>query len=87
MQRARHILQQEADRQQVEKDAKRTADAVVAFAPLTMHVLDRYFTDRRAVPAGERRNKTVHLAVKRNGVDDLAPVGFERGAEVVNVNA
>ena len=45
VQRAAHVFQQEANRQQIEEHAERAPDAVVALAPLAIHVLDRNLAD------------------------------------------
>src|SRR5580658_11184650 len=87
MQRARHVLEQEADREEIEEDAEGAAEAVVALAVLARGVRDGHFADGRAVPAGEGGDEAVHLAVERNVLDDLAAVGLEGGAEVVDVDA
>ncbi len=82
-----HVLEQEPNRQQIEKHAESPADSVMALAAQPVHVLDRHLADRRAVPARQRRDEPVHLAVERNVVDHLAPIGLERRAEVVNIHA
>src|SRR6185437_10942429 len=38
------------------------------------------------VPRGKRRDESVHLAVKRNVLNDLATVGLEGGTEVVDID-
>ena len=87
VQRPAHVLQQEPNRQQIEEHAERAPDAVVALAALAVHVLDRNLADRRAIPARQRRNEPVHLAIQRNVLDHFMPIRLERRAEVVNVHA
>ena len=67
--------------------AEGAAQAVMAFAALAIHVADGNFADRCAVPAGQRGNKAVHFAVEGNILDDLAAIGLESGAEVVDGHA
>src|ERR1039457_6936508 len=60
---------QEANSQEVKKDAKGAADAVMALSPLAVDVADGNLGDGRSIPAGECGNEAVHLAVERNAVD------------------
>src|SRR5208283_5231813 len=56
-------------------------------AALAIYVADGYFADGRAIPRGQRRDEAVQLAIERDLFEDLAAIGFEGGAEVVNVAA
>ena len=87
VQRPRHITEQEADGQQIEEDAEGAGDAVVGLPCRTGGIGDGYLADAGAVPGGECRNEAMHLAVKRDVLDDLAAIGLEGGAEVVDVDA
>src|SRR5271168_1592768 len=82
VQRPAHVVEQEANRQQIKENTEGPAYAVVALTPLTVHILDRNLADRGAVPRSQRRNKPVHLAIERNVVDDLAAIRLEGSAEV-----
>ena len=87
VQRPRHVLQQEADRQQVEEHAERARDPVVALAALAGTFLIGISQMLAPYQLGQRRNEAVHLAIERNVLDDLAAIGLERRAEVVDVHA
>src|ERR1035437_1593661 len=87
LKRTAHVPEQEADGQEVKKDAEGSTDAIVALAPLAVDVADGNLGDGSSIPTGEGGNEAVHLAVERNVVDDLAAIGFEGGAKVVNVDA
>src|SRR4051812_46992168 len=87
VQRAAHVLQQESNREQIKEHAEGAADAVVAPALLAHYVADGNLANRRAVPAGQRGDEAVHLAVEGNVLDHFAAIGLERGAEVVDVDA
>ena len=86
VQRARQIAQQKADRNQVKKYAERARDAVVRIAPFAVHIADGHFADRSSVPGCQRRNKAVQLAIERNLLQNLPPVGFECRAEIVDIH-
>ena len=83
---AGHILEQKANRQQIEKDAEGSRDAVVAFACGPRGVRNRNFADGRTVPTSEGWNEAMHFSIERNVLDNLSPVCLEGGAEVVDVN-
>src|SRR5207302_9964681 len=87
MQRARKILEQKADCNQVKKDAKRPRDAVVRGPAFSIDVLDGNLADGSAVPRSQCGNETMQFSIQRYPRDDLAPIGLEGGAEIVNVNA
>src|SRR2546430_10660613 len=76
VQRTRKITKQKTNRDQVKKDAEGAPDAVVRNTALTVYILDRNFTDGRAMPRGQRGNKAMHLAIERHQVDELAAVGL-----------
>ncbi len=84
---ARHVFQQEADGDEVKEDAKGAGDAVVAFAGGAGGIGDGDLADGGAVPAGEGGDEAVHFAVEGDVLDDLAAIGLEGGAEVVDVDA
>ena len=75
-----------ADREQIEEDAEGTGDAVVALPCRTGRVRDGNLADGGSVPAGQSRDETMHLAVEGDILDDLAAVGLEGCAEVVDVD-
>ncbi len=87
MQRTRHVLQQEANRDQVEEDAEGARNAIMRLATLAVDVADRNLADGRAVGRSQRRNEAVQLAVERNFLDHFATIGLEGRAEVVQVHA
>src|SRR5215831_7884131 len=83
LKRARRVIQQEFDDDQVQKYAYGAADAVVGFSALAFQVFNGNFDDSRAGGAGERRNEAVQLAVELNFLNDFAAVGLEGRAEIV----
>ena len=87
LQRARGVVQQKFYDQQIEKDAKGAADAVVGSAAFAIEIGDGDFGDFRAGGTGQRRNEAVEFAVELNFLNDFAAVGFKGGAEVVQVDA
>src|ERR1700727_1291216 len=87
MERARHVLEQETDSQQIEEDAEGAGDTVVALAELAGRIRYGDFADAGAVTRGEGGDEAVHLAVERDVLDDLAAVGLEGGAEVVDIDS
>jgi len=86
VQRAGHITKQEADGEQIEEDAEGARDAVVGLPCRAGRVGDGYLADAGAVPGGEGRDEAVHLAVEGDVLDDLAAIGLEGGAEVVDID-
>src|ERR1700760_4714385 len=80
VQRPRHVLEQKTNREQEKEDAEGAPKAVMALAVLARGIRDRHLADRRAIPARERGDEAVHLAVERNVLDDLAAVSLERRA-------
>ena len=87
VQRTRHVLEQEADGEEIEEDADGAGDAVVALAGDALGVGDGDLADGGAVPGGEGGDEAVHFAVEGDVLDDFAAIGFEGGAEVVDVHA
>ena len=87
MQRARKVTKQEADGDEIEEDSEGARDAVMGCAALAVHIADRYFDDRRAMPRGQRRDEAVQFAVERDLLQNLATIGLEGGAEVVDIDA
>ena len=86
MQGAGHITEQEADGEQIKEDAEGARDSVVRLPCCAGGVGDGNLADTGAVPGGEGGNKAMHLAVERDVLDDLAAIGLEGGAEVVDVD-
>src|SRR5207245_4211597 len=76
---------QELRRHQVQQHAQRPGETVLRLAETTRMVVDFKLGDRGPRPGGIRRNKTMHLTVKANGVDDLATVCLERATVVVEI--
>src|ERR1700677_428777 len=87
MERARHVLQQEANGQQVEEYTDGARNSVVGLAPLAVHISDGDLANAGAIPGGKRGDETMHLAIQRDVVDHLTAIGLEGGAEIVNVDA
>src|SRR5258708_14148942 len=81
------ITQQEANRDEIEENAEGACNAVMRDAALAVHVANRHFANRRAIPRGQSRNETVQFAVERNLLQDLATIRFECSSKVVNVDA
>ena len=86
VERTSKIFQQEADGDQVKEYPEGTRDSVVRNSTLAINVTYRHFTDGSAVPRRQGRNEPVQFTVKRNLLENFATIGFERGAEVVNVH-
>ena len=86
VQRARHVTEQEADGEQIKEDAEGAGDAVVRLPCCAGGVGDGNLADAGAVPGGQGGNEAVHLSVERDVLDDLAAIGLEGGAEVVDVD-
>ena len=86
VERAGHVLEQKPDGEEVEEDAEGAGDAVVTFAGGAGGIGDGDFADGGAVPAGKRWDEAMHLAIERYVLDNLAPVGLEGSAEVVNID-
>src|SRR5215472_5936010 len=87
MQRPRKITQKEADGEEIKEYPEGPRDTVVRRAAFAVHILDRHFADRCAVPRCERRNETVQFAVERNLLQDVAAICLEGRSEVVNIDA
>src|SRR5262245_18902262 len=87
MQRPAKILQQKADRNQIEEDTECARDAVVRNAALAVHIADWNFTDRSAMPRCQRRNEPVQLAIERYLLQNFTPIRLESGAKVVNIDS
>src|SRR5215469_2684035 len=60
----RHVLQQEANGEEVEEDPKGAGDTVVALTGVPRRVRDGNLADAGAVPGGKSRDEAVHLAVQ-----------------------
>src|SRR5947207_8887953 len=63
MKRAGKIPQQEANRYQVEKYAECPRNSVMRIAPLTVHVANWHFYNRRPVPGSQRRNEAMQFPI------------------------
>src|ERR1700693_1353384 len=87
MQRTGEIAEQEANGDEIEDYPERAGNAVMRSAAFPVYVADGHFSNRRSIPGRQRRDEAVQLAIERNLVEDLAAVGFEGRAEVVNVDA
>jgi len=87
MQRACEVAEQEADRDQIEEDPESARDAIMRCTALAVHVADRDFADGRSIPRGQRRDEAVEFAIERDLVENVAAIGFEGRAKVVNVYA
>ncbi len=87
MQRAGEVAQQKADGHQVEEDPESARDAIVRIPVLAVDVADGDFANRGAVPRRESGNETVQFAVKGDLLQNLAPIGFESRAEVMDIHA
>src|SRR3984957_15267277 len=87
VERARHIAEEEAYREQIEEDPESARDSVVRLAAGTNDILDRHFDDFRAVEGCERGNEAVHFAIQADVLDDFAAIDFEGSAEIVDVDS
>src|SRR6185369_6971025 len=50
-------------------------------------VLDWNLTDRRTIPGCQRRNEPVQFAIERDLVQQVAAIGFIRGAEIMQIHS
>src|ERR1035438_2887293 len=82
-----HVSEKEPNCHEIEEDAERPSDSIVAPAPLTVHIPDGNFADRCAIPTGQRRDEPVHLPVERNVLDHFTAISLESRAKVVDVYA
>ena len=48
---------------------------------------DQHLSDGCSRPTGQSWNKTVQLAIELDILDDLTPIGFKSGPEVVELDA
>ena len=87
MQRAREIAQQKTDGKEIKEDTERASEIVVRSTALAVHVADGHFADGCAIPRRQRGNKAMEFAVERNLLENVAAIGLEGCAEVVNVDA
>src|SRR5664279_1293232 len=87
VQRTRHVFEQETDGDQVEKYAEGAADPVMRLTMLAAHIANGYLTDGRAVDRRQRGNKPMQFPVKWNFLQDVAAIGLERGAEIMDIDA
>src|SRR5580704_7619270 len=83
----RRVIEQELNADEIEKNANRPGNSVVRFAALTLNVGDGNFRNRGARPARQRGNEAVEFSVEMNLGKNLAAIGLECGAEVVQINA
>ena len=87
VQRARHIAEKKADGEQVEEDAEGAGETIMRLPCRARWISNGDFADAGAIPGGKRRDEAMHLAVERDVLDHFAAIGFEGGAEVVDVDA
>ena len=87
LQRARRVTQQKLDRQQIQDDAHRPAEAVFRSSVPPRAVVDHDLGDGDALLAGNRRQEPVHLTVELQRLDDFGAEHFERAAIIVQVHA
>src|ERR1700721_2548423 len=74
MQRPTHVAKQKPNGHQIEEHAEGAANAVMAFAALAVQILDGNFANGRTEPAGQRRNKAMHLPIEGNILDHLTAI-------------
>src|SRR6185369_976221 len=84
MERPGQVTEHEANGDEIEEHAERSRDAVMTGSLVAIDVLDRDFADGRAVARGQGRNEAVHLAVKRNLLQQFTTVGFVGRPEIVD---
>src|SRR5579859_736823 len=87
VQRARQVVKQETNRNQVKEDAEGSGYSVVRLSTLTIDVANGNLANRRSVPGRKRGNKPVQFAVQGHLVDDFAAVGLERRPKVMDIDA
>jgi hypothetical protein len=77
----------EVDHQQIEQNASDATDPVFRFAEPARVVGDSDLSDARTFPGGVDRDETVHLAIEADILEDLATVGLEGAAVIVQRHA
>src|SRR5438132_4701210 len=86
VQRPRKITQQKADGNQVEENPYSARKSVMGSATFAVHIANRDFDDRGAVPRCQRRNETMQFTVERNLFQNVAAVGLEGRAKIVDID-
>ena len=71
---------------EVERHLDRPLKAVLGHAVHPRMMLDRDFRDARPVPEGVDGDEAVHLAVERDALQHLPPVGLQRAAVIVELH-
>ena len=87
VQRARHVAQQEADREQVEENPHGARETVVRMTSGADDIAYGNLDDLGAIPRGQRRDEAVKFTVEANVFDGLAAIDLEGGAEIVDIHA
>src|ERR1700693_1978408 len=87
MHRAREVLQQKFDGQDVEHHIEGPAQTVVRISSHTRRVPDRDFRDARAIETGQRRYEAVQFTVEIDLLQYLGAISLECRAEVTQCNA
>src|SRR5437868_8804394 len=87
MERPCHILDQEANRQEIKQNANGSRKAVMRLPARTHDIANRNFGYGGSIPGRQRRYEAMHLAIEPNLFDGVPLISFERSAEIVNVDA
>src|ERR1700675_1192185 len=87
MHRAREVLQQKFDGQDVEHYVEGPAQTVMRISSHARRVPDRDFRDARAVETGQRRDEAMQLTIEIDLLQYLGAISLECGAEVAQCDA
>src|SRR5215472_19187035 len=85
MHRSSEILQQKSDRQDIEQNPERPAQAIMRSARRSRRILNRHLRHTRAVKTRKRRYEPVKLAVEVNVFQHLRAICLERRTEIAQV--
>src|SRR6266498_514025 len=80
------IIEQKLHADQIQQYAQRARDIVIRFAVLALNIFDWNLSDVRPLPACQRRDESMQIAVQLQLRDYFSPVSFERSAEVMQIN-
>src|SRR4029077_2603543 len=81
------VFQQEADGENIEQHAKRSAQPVMGFTSRAWSVADGNLRHAGAVEARERRNEAVQFAVQVDVFQNFGAVRLKRGAEIAQIKS
>jgi len=80
-------LQQEFDREEIENNAEGPPDSIFGFTGDTGAVIHHDFRDISTHPGAEGWNESVHFSIEADILQDIAAVGLQGAAIVMELNA